>query len=85
MACTANVKDGLRDSDEVKAMMAQLFAQQMLAVMNRTQGAIAIDQLPLARIKRIMKQDSCNPQPRQVSAHTVPFMAYTPRSSSRRA
>jgi hypothetical protein len=71
MACTANVKDGLRDSDEVKAMMAQLFAQQMLAVMNRTQGAIAIDQLPLARIKRIMKQDSCNPQPRQVSAHTV--------------
>jgi histone H3/H4 len=73
---TSDVKDDLRDSDEVKAMMAQFFTQQMLSVMNRNPGAIAIDQLPLARIKRIMKQDSCDPQPRQVSAETIPFMAY---------
>jgi len=33
--------------------------------------------LPLARIKRIMKQDSSDPQPRQVSADTIPFMAFS--------
>ena len=66
----------LRDSDEVKAMIASHFAQQLLALTTNPRQAIAIDELPLARIKRIMKQDSCDPHPRQVSADTVPFMAY---------
>ena len=35
-----------------------------------------LGQVPLARVKRIMKQDSCDPRPRQVSADTVPFIAY---------
>ena len=34
------------------------------------------DELPLARIKRIMKQDSCDSRPRMVSADAIPLMTY---------
>ena len=65
-----------RDSVQVKAMIAAFFARQHLALSTSPNSAIVIDDLPLARIKRIMKQDACDPMPRQVSASTVPLMAY---------
>ena len=37
---------------------------------------LGIDELPLARIKRIMKMESCDPAPRQISADVLPLMAY---------
>ena len=66
----------LRDTDEVQALIAEYFARQLLTLTKDPSRAICIDELPLARIKRIMKQDSCEPHPRQVSADTVPFVAY---------
>ena len=36
----------------------------------------AIDEVPLARIKRIMKQDSCEPPPRMVSVAAILTMAH---------
>ena len=44
----------MRDSHEVKAMIAGHFAQQLLAVSTDAGSMIAIDELPLARIKRSM-------------------------------
>ena len=66
----------LRNSKQVEALLAAYQTRQLVAVTKRTPGAIAIDELPLARIKRIMKQDSCDPHPRMISADTIPLMAY---------
>lgn len=65
-----------RDAPEVEALIASYFAKQLHDVMTNQRQA-APDELPLARIKRIMKQDSCDPLPRMISADSVPFMALT--------
>ena len=44
----------LRDSDEVNAILANFFARKLLAVTTNAPRAIAIDEIPLARVKRIM-------------------------------
>lgn len=67
---------GMRNSEEVQAVLVAYFARNLQAVMAHTPGSIQIGELPLARIKRIMKQDSCDPHPRMVSAETIPVMAY---------
>ena len=69
-------RGAIRDSAEVNAIVAHFFAQKLLAVTTNPSKAIAIDQIPLARVKRIMKQDSCDPHPRMISAEAVPLMAY---------
>ena len=66
----------LRDSDEVNAILANFFARKLLAVTTNAPRAIAIDEIPLARVKRIMKQDSCDPHPRMISAEAIPLMAF---------
>ena len=70
----------MRDSPEVKQVLANYFASQLLIISSKVSAKeckpIATTQLPLARIKRIMKQDSCDPHPRMISADTIPFMAY---------
>jgi len=65
-----------RDSEEIRAIMARFFARELLAVTNNGKKAVATHELPLARIKRIMKQDSCVPQPRMISADAIPMMAH---------
>lgn len=65
-----------KDSPTIEAMLAAYNTHQLIAVTNRVPGAIAIEALPLARIKRIMKQDSCDPHPRMISADATPLMAY---------
>ena len=65
-----------RDSDEIRVIISRFFARELLAVTNNPRQAISTDELPLARIKRIMKQDSCVPQPRMISADAIPLMAH---------
>ena len=71
----ASLETGSREA-EVDALVASYFAQQLHKVITDATTAIATDELPLARIKRIMKQDSCDPHPRMISADAVPFMAF---------
>jgi len=69
------MKQGVRNTEEVNKLLERYFAyRRALAVQNPK--AIKVDELPLARIKRIMKQDSCDPHPRMISAGAVPFMAF---------
>ena len=65
-----------RDSAQVEALIASYFAHKLHSVVTDPRKTIATDELPLARIKRIMKQDSCDPHPRMVCADAVPFMAF---------
>ena len=73
---TNNTKCLDRDSPSLEAMLAAYNTHQLIAVTNNVEGAIALEMLPLARIKRIMKQDSCDPHPRMISAEAIPNMAY---------
>ena len=66
----------VKDSPTIEAMLAAYNTHQLIAITNHVPGAIAIEALPLARIKRIMKQDSCDPHPRMISADATPLMAY---------
>ena len=70
--------DGLsiRDTAGIDALSASYFARQLHGVITDTAKTIATEELPLARIKRIMKQDSCDPHPRMISADAVPLMAF---------
>lgn len=72
---TVTYDGGLRDSPAVDGLIASFCAQKLDAVI-RQKVPIVTDKLPHARIKRIMKQDSCDPHPRMLSADTAPFMAY---------
>lgn len=65
-----------RDDEQVNALIASFFAQKLHGVVTDPKRVIATEELPLARIKRIMKQDSCDPHPRMVCADTIPFMAF---------
>lgn len=65
-----------RSSPAVEAMLTAYNTHQLIAITNCVPNTINIDVLPLARIKRIMKQDSCDPHPRMVSADTIPLAAY---------
>lgn len=65
-----------RDSAQVEALIASYFAHKLHSVVTDPRKTIATDELPLARIKRIMKQDSCDPHPRMICADAVPFMAF---------
>ena len=65
-----------RKSPLTEALLATYNTRQLLNLTNNVPGTIKIDSLPLARVKRIMKQDACYPQPRMISADTVPLMAY---------
>ena len=67
----------VRDSEKVEALLAAQCSSKLLAITHRQRGAIALEELPLARIKRIMKQDACDPQPRMVAAETIPLMAFS--------
>ena len=66
----------IRDSEDIEVFLNAYMNRKLCLLQRRVPGAIAIDELPLARIKRIMKQDSCDPQPRMISADAVPLMAY---------
>ena len=61
---------------DVDALIASYFARSLHTVTSEAPGAFETEELPLARIKRIMKQDSCDPFPRMISADAVPFMAF---------
>ena len=61
---------------DVDALIASYFARSLHTVISEAPGAFETEELPLARIKRIMKQDSCDPFPRMISADAVPFMAF---------
>ena len=61
---------------QIQALMASFFAHQLVAVSD-TSKPFSVDSLPLARIKRIMKQDAADPHPRMISVDTIPLMAYT--------
>jgi histone H3/H4 len=65
----------LRNSEQVQAMMAEFFARQMIAIVDRKSDQM-FKELPLARIKRIMKQDACEMEPRMISADAIATMAY---------
>ena len=65
-----------RKSPQTEALLAAYNTRQLLNLTNNVPGTIKIDSLPLARVKRIMKQDACYPQPRMISADAVPLMAY---------
>ena len=75
MAGSVESRSQVRDTT-AEALLAAYNTRKLLAVTSRVPKAVAIDELPLARIKRIMKQDSCDPHPRMVSADTIPMMAY---------
>lgn len=68
-----------RDSQAVKAISEAYFAKMLHQVLTDPERVLADDALPLARIKRIMKQDSCNPHPCMVSADAVQLIAYIVR------
>jgi len=53
----------------------EFFKHQMRKLKHNPRTAINIDQLPVTRIKRIMKQESCYGM-RQISRDVAPFMAY---------
>lgn len=65
-----------RDSEEVERVIDEYLSHQVLAMRLDPSCTIKTDKLPLARIKRIMKQDSCDPHPRMVSSEAIPLMAY---------
>jgi histone H3/H4 len=65
-----------RNSPAIKAILVAYCARQLLAITNRGEEAYASSDLPLARIKRIMKQDASDPTPRMIAAETVPVVAY---------
>ncbi len=69
---------GLR-TDEAHAICQRYIHKQLSSFMRMspTMNPIALRDLPLTRIKRIMKQDACDPQPCMVSATSVVAMAYT--------
>ena len=52
------------------------FMQRKLESISSKPGSLQAGALPISRIKRIMKQDSCDPSPRMVSADTTPLMEY---------
>ena len=54
--------------------MTNFFAEKLLTLTRNK--VLLCDELPLARIKRIMKQDSCDSRPRMVSADAIPLMTY---------
>ena len=61
-----------RNADPV---LSQYF-KKLLETMETNPSSIRMDELPHARIKRIMKQDACDPHPRMISADAVPFIAF---------
>ena len=72
------VNDGsARKSPQTEALLATYNTRQLLNLAHNVPDTIRIAELPLARVKRIMKQDACVPQPRMISADTIPLMAYT--------
>ena len=75
MAGSVESRSQVRDTT-AEALLAAYNTRQLLAVTSRVPKAVAIDELPLARIKRIMKQDSCDPRPRMVNAKAVHIVAY---------
>ena len=68
--------NSLRDSPEVEGLIESYFAKQLHDMVTKRRRT-PIDELPLARVKRIMKQDSCDPHPRMISAEATPFMGLT--------
>ena len=63
-----------RDSPDVEGLISRHFEKQLHDI-ETNKRQVASDELPLARLKRIMKQDACEPHPRMISAEAVPFMA----------
>ena len=61
--------------EELEAFVAGHVAQKLQELIMRNPRKNVATHLPLARIKRIMKQDSCDPHPRMISADAVPYMA----------
>lgn len=43
---------------------------------DRIAEQVKIDRVPIARIKRIMKRDSCDPRPEMVAADSVKLLAF---------
>lgn len=67
------------DSPQVQALVASYFAQQLNEMYHNKLPVENDDLLPLARIKRIMKQDSCYPYPRMVCSESVTYIAFATR------
>lgn len=66
----------IRDSPEIQSLVTSIMASELQNFMVNKEKAVAFDQLPLARIKRIMKQESCDPRPRMVSSNAIVLCAY---------
>jgi len=64
-----------RDCAQVMSVYEDFFKHQLRKLNQGQRTAITIHQLPVTRIKRIMKQESCYGM-RQVSHDVAPFMAY---------
>ena len=63
--------------DQAEAVLAAFFAQSHADAVRLTATSPSIgDELPGARIKRIMKQDACDPVPRMISVESIPLMSY---------
>jgi hypothetical protein len=76
MSCSQPKQDEMltvRESRDVEDLTASYLAKQLHNVLT---NPVTTDDLPLSRIKRIMKQDSCEVNPRMISANAVPLMAF---------
>ena len=70
---------GLARDPEVGAHIAQYLEdalKELDAQDPSSKNKLAINEVPIARIKRIMKQDACDPAPRMISVPAILAMAY---------
>ena len=58
--CAAEGKRSERESVEIEAIISSYVERHLVAASNNASSIIAVDDLPLDLIKRIMKQDSCD-------------------------
>jgi len=62
---------------QAEAILAAFFAQSHAKALRETPTSPCLgDELPAARVKRIMKMDACDPVPRMISVESIPLMAY---------
>ena len=73
-SCPAGAKRSERGSDEVEAIISSYVEHHLKAATNNASSVIAVDDLPLDLIKRIMNQDSCDQTAAFVACATQLFI-----------
>ena len=81
MSSTTNDYSHLARDPAIGAHVAEYLERALKELQESADGQAsklkpAINQVPLARIKRIMKQDSCDPAPRMISVSAILDTAY---------